>query len=107
MKSIKNFKYINTDAFKKFLSARGYRIKNVSGFSYIGQKQYSGNILKVYSIHFNNSEFGYFKVVYFKNFNECNNARFSFSCIKLSGWYSSANVIKYKTNNDGWYVITD
>ena len=106
MKSIKYFKYKDTLAFEKFLSAYGYRLENVKGFSVVGKKQYHGNILKIYFIHFNNGEFEYFKVVYFKNFNECNQSRLSFSCIKLSGWYSSANVIKYKTN-DGWYVITD
>ena len=85
MNNIKRFKYKNTYSLERFLSAYGYSLDNVIGFSYIGQKQYNGNVLKVYSIHFNNGEFEYFKVVYFKSFNECNQSRFGFSCIKLSG----------------------
>ena len=109
MKNIKYFMYKNTCAFEKFLSAYGYRLKDVKGFSVAGKKQYHGNILKLYFVHFNNGEKKYFKVVYFKDFNECYQARFSFKSIELSGWYSSANVIKWKTKDiwgtGGKYVI--
>ena len=107
MKDIKYFKYKDTNAFEKFLSAYGYKIGNVKGFSYVGQKQYNGNVLKEYFIHFDDDEKEYFKVVYFKNFNEYNQARLGFSYEKLSCWYGSAWVIKYKTNYDGWYNVTD
>ena len=107
MKSIKCFKYVNTNAFERFLSAYGYNLKDVESFSLAGRKQYRGNVLKIYHIDFKDGEYEYFKVVYFKNFNEYRQSYLSFNCIKLSGWYSSSNVIKYKTNYDGWYDITD
>ena len=84
MKSIKCFKYKDTNAFKRFLSAYGYKLNNVTGFSFVGKKQYHGNILKIYFIHFNDDEKEYFKVVCFKNFNEYNQARLNFSYMKLS-----------------------
>ena len=99
MKNIKRFKYVNTYEYKRFLSAYGYKAYDVIGFSYVGQKQYHGNILKVYSIHFKDGEYEYFKVVYFKSLNEYHQAQNSFSCIKLSGWCSSADVIKYKVKD--------
>ena len=107
MKNIKYFKYKNTNAFERFLSSYGYKLENVKGFSFVGKKQYNGNVLKLYFIHFDDDECEYFKEVCFKDFNECNQARFSFSSIKLSSWYSSADVIKYKTNYNGWYSVTD
>ena len=103
MKNIKCFKYKNTYNFKKFLSAYGYKLDNVKGFSVVGKRYYHGNILKVYFIHFNDGEKEYFKVAYFKSLNECNQARLSFNCIKLSGWYSSAYVRWYKVK-DVWGV---
>ena len=103
MKSIKYFQYKNTYNFKKFLNAYGYILNDVKGFSFVEIKQYHGNILKTYFIHFNDGEKEYFKVVYFKSWNECNQARLSFSCIKLSGWYSSAYVRWYKVK-DVWGV---
>ena len=84
MKSIKCFKYKDTNAFKRFLSAYGYKLDNVVGFSYVGKKQYNGNILKIHFIHFDDGEKEYFKEVCFKSFNEYNQSRFNFSCIKLS-----------------------
>ena len=85
MKNIKYFKYINTKQFNVFLSSYGYKLENVKGFSFVGKKQYHGNVLKLYFIHFNDGEKEYFKVVYFKSFNEYQQARLSFSCIRLSG----------------------
>ena len=109
MKNIKYFMYKNTCAFERFLDAYGYRLKDVKGFSVYDKQQYRGNILKQYIIYLNDNEHIYFKVVYFKDFNECYQARFSFKCIELSGWYSSANVIKWKTKDiwgtGGKYVI--
>ena len=107
MNNIKYFKYKKTNAFKRFLSAYGYKLNNVVGFSFVGKKQYHGNILKIYFIHFGDGEKEYFKVVCFKNFNEYNQARLNFSYMKLSNWYGGAWVVKYKTNYDGWYNVTD
>ena len=107
MKDIKYFKYKDTNAFQKFLTAYGYNLKDVKGFSYVGQKQYHGNILKIYFVHFNDDEYEYFKAVYFKNFNEYNQARLNFSYEKLSCWYGTSWVIKYKTKYNGWYDITN
>ena len=100
MKSIKYFKYKNTKQFNVFLNEYEYTLENVKGFSVVDKKQYRGNVLKLYFIHFNNGEKEYFKAVYFKSFNEYQQARLGFSCIKLSGWCSSANVVKYKLNID-------
>ena len=109
MKSIKLFQYRDTWEFERFLSAYGYRLSDAKGFSYIGQKQYSGNILKEYFIHFNDGEKEYFRIVYFKSFNECNQSRLGFKGNKLLEWYESANVRWYKFK-DVWgmkdeYVI--
>ena len=103
MKNIKYFKYKDTYEFKHFLSAYGYSIDDVKGFSVVGKKQYNGNVLKLYFIHFNDGEKEYFKEVNFKSFNEYRQARLGFSCIKLSGWYSSANIRKYKVK-DAWGI---
>ena len=107
MKNIKYFKYINKNTFKHFLSAYGYKLEDVKGFSYYGQKQRNCNVLKEYCIHFNDGEYEYFKEVCFKDFNEYNQARLGFSCEKMFGWYSSAWVIKYKTKYSGLYDVTD
>ena len=103
MKNIKYFKYINTKQFNVFLSAYGYKLNDVKGFSFVSKKQYNGNVLKVYFIHFNDGEKEYFKEVYFKNFNEYRQSYLGFSNIKLSGWCSSADVRLYKFN--GGYAI--
>ena len=50
MKDIKYFKYVNTNAFERFLSAYGYKLKDVESFSLAGQKQYRGNVFKIYDI---------------------------------------------------------
>ena len=83
MKNIKYFKYVNTKHFNLFLSSYGYKLEDVKGFSVAEQKQYNGNILKIYFIHFNNGEFEYFKVVYFKSFNEYKQTFLGFNGNKL------------------------
>ena len=105
MKSIKYFKYYNTKAFERFLGAYGYKLSDVKGFSFAGQKQHRYNVLKLYNIRFNDGEYEYFKVVFFKDFNEYQQARLSFSDIKLSGWYSSADIRKYKVKNINEYDV--
>ena len=109
MKNIKFFIYKNTYEFKKFLDAYDYRLWDVVGFSYAGKEQYHGNILKEYCIHFKDGEYEYFKIVYFKSFNELNQSRLGFNGDKLLSWYEDANVRKYKVK-DVWgtndkYVI--
>ena len=109
MKNIKYFQYKNTYEFKKFLDAYEYRLWDVVGFSYAGKEQYRGNILKEYCIHFKDGEYEYFKIVYFKSFNERNQSRLGFNGDKLLEWYEDANVRKYKVK-DVWgtndkYVI--
>ena len=109
MKNIKYFMYKNTREFEKFLNAYGYRLKDVIGFSFAGQKQYHYNVLKLYNIRFNDGEYEYFKVAFFKNIFECDKARLCVSGDKLSDWYKNANVRHYKVK-DIWglkdkYVI--
>ena len=103
MKSIKLFQYKDTCGFENFLNAYGYKFEDVKGFSLAERRQYCGNVLKIYNIRFNDGEYEYFKVVYFKNFNEYRQSRLGFSCIKLSSWCESADIRLYK-RNDG-YVI--
>ena len=83
MKNIKYFKYVNTKHFNVFLHSYGYKLENVKGYSYVGRKQYNGNILKLYFIHFNDGEKEYFKVVYFKDFNEYRQSSLSFNGERL------------------------
>ena len=109
MKNIKYFKYKDTYEFGKFLDSYGYRLWEVKGFSYAGKKQYRYNVLKLYRITFNDGEYEYFKIVYFKSFNELNQSRLGFKGDKLLEWYEDANVRKYKVK-DVWgtndkYVI--
>ena len=96
MKSIKYFKYLNTKQFDAFLNAYGYILDDVKGFSFDEQKQYRGNILKEYCIHFKDGEYEYFKVVYFKSFNEYRQSCLGFNGDKLLDWYEDADVRQYK-----------
>ena len=96
MKNIKYFEYKNTFEFGRFLSSYGYSLDDVKGFSFAGKEQYHGNILKEYYIHFNDGEKEYFRVVYFKSFNEINQSRLGFNGNKLLEWYEDANVRLYK-----------
>ena len=101
MKNIKFFKYINTREFERFLSAYCYHLEDVKGFSFVSTKQYHGNILKEYFIHFKDGEKEYFKEVYFKSFNEYHQCRLGFRGDKLLEWYEDANILKYKVK-DVW-----
>ena len=103
MKNIKSFKYWYSYEFERFLSAYGYKIEDVKGFSVSSIKRYHGNILKTYIIYFNDDEYEYFKVVYFKSFNECNQSRLGFKGDKMLRWYEDANIRKYKLNNEYIY----
>ena len=83
MKSIKCFKYVNKKYFNVFLKDYGYTLKDIKGFKFVETKQYHGNILKIYSIHFNDGEYEYFKVVCFKSFNEYHQSKLGFNGDKL------------------------
>ena len=104
MKSIKLFKYKDMHAFEEFLSAYGYKLDDVKGFKFIGQKQYRGNVLKLYFICLKDGEEVYFKAVDFASFNEYRQSRLGFNGVKLEEWYQDSTVRRYKTN-DGLYVI--
>ena len=96
MKNIKYFKYNNTVAFKDFLSAYGYALEDVEGFSVIGKRSYHGNTLKVYSIWFKDCSEEYFKEVSFKSFNEYRQSALGFNGEKLLNWYQDAHIRMYK-----------
>ena len=96
MKNIKSFKYVNTDKFNVFLKDYGYSLDDVSGYSVGWTEQYHNNVLKVYNIHFKDGEKIYFKVVYFKDFNEYRQSALGFNGEKLLNWYQDANIRKYK-----------
>ena len=100
MKNIKYFKYINTKQFNVFLSEYNYKLNDVKGFSAVSEMCYRGNILKTYFIYFNDGEYEYFKVAYFKDFNEYKQSKLGFNGDKLLNLYESANIRKYKLNID-------
>ena len=104
MKNIKFFNYKNTHKFEKFLNEYGYKPADVRGYKFISQKQYHGNVLKLYFICLNDGEEVYFKVVDFKSFNEYNQSRLGVNDEKLLEWYTDSAARRYKTN-DGLYVI--
>ena len=109
MKNIKYFKYKNTLDFERFLEAYGYKLSDAVGFSFDEQKQYQGNILKTYCVHFKDGEREYFKEVSFKSLNELQQCKLGFKGDKLLSWYEDANVRKYKVKDiwgmDDKYVI--
>ena len=96
MKNIKLFKFWDSYEFDRCLKDYGYTIDDVVGFSVVGKKHYHGNILKVYSIWFKDCGEEYFKVVYFKSFNECNQCRLGLKGNKLLRWYQISNIKHYK-----------
>ena len=99
MKNIKYFRYFNTKYFNMFLEACDYKLEDVIGFSFYGQKQYNNNISKWYNIYFKDGEEVYFKEVIFKDFNEYHQSRLGFRGDKLLGWFDDANVRLYKEKN--------
>ena len=103
MKSIKYFKYVNYDAFEKFVNEYGYTIDDVKGFSVSAIHHYHGNVFKSYIIYFNDDNLTLFKVVYFKSLNEYNQSRLGFNGNTLLDWCEDANVIEYKVK-DIWGV---
>ena len=100
MKSIKSFKYVNEKGFEKFLDAYGYKSSDVVGFRIFDKHQCNGNILKHYSIYFDDGERIYFTEVYFKNFNEYKRSLLGFNGNKLLSWWENANVKAYKVCNE-------
>ena len=64
------------------------------------KEQYHGNILKVYTIYFNDDECEYFELVYFKSFNEYHKSRLGFNGAKLLDWYQDANIRHYRLNGE-------
>ena len=96
MNNIKYFKYVNTKQFNVFLNEYGYSFKDIKGFKFVSETRYSGNILKAYFIYFNDGEYEYFKVAYFKDFNEYQQCRSGFKGDKLLNIYENANIRKYK-----------
>ena len=103
MKSIKYFKYKNTNAFEKCLNEYGYTINDAVGFSVCDKQKYHGNILKEYVIYLVDHDHVFFKEVCFKSFNEIQQARLGFNGKVLLEWYESANVRQYKVK-DVWGV---
>ena len=101
MNKIKLFKYRNMHEFEEFLSAYGYKLENVKGFKFAWKEQYHGNVLKVYSIHFDDGECEYFKVVFFKDFGEYRQSRLGFNGERLLRWYEDVNLRAYKLK-DTW-----
>ena len=97
MKNINFFKYKNTCKFEKFLNEYGYKLDDVRGYKFIEQKQYCGNVLKLYFICLSDGEEICFTVVIFKDFNEYHQARLGFKGDVLLSWFEDADVRKYKT----------
>ena len=104
MKNIKYFKYRDTNAFKKFLDVFKYKPEDVVGFSLDDTEYYRSNILKTYLVHFTDGEEKYFRVVYFKSFNEYRQSRLSFNGDKLLDWCVDADVIWYNTTYEGYLI---
>ena len=96
MKNIKYFKYVNTKQFNVFLNEYGYSFKDIKGFKFASETHYNGNVLKTYFIYFNDGEYEHFKVAYFKDFNEYQQAGLGFNGDKLLNIFESANIRKYK-----------
>ena len=99
MKSIKHFKYLNTNIFNEYVVSYGYNLADAVGFSLYDKEQYRGNILKTYVIYFSDHDHIFFKVVYFKDFNEYKQTFLGFNGNKLLNWYENANIIWYKWAN--------
>ena len=100
MKNIKYFKYVNTHNFETFLRVYGYTINDAIGFSANYKWCYHGNILKEYIIYLSDHDHIFFKVVWFKSFNEYRQSFLGFNGETLLEWYQNANIIWYKLANE-------
>ena len=97
MKNIKLFKYKDTCEFESFLKAYGYKFEDIKGWNIAEKRQYCGNILKIYSISFNDDEYEYFQFVCFKDLNEYQQSRLGFKGEKLLRWFEDSYIREYKT----------
>ena len=100
MKNIKLFKFKDTCEFESFLRDYGYSFEDIKGWNLAEKRQYCGNVLKIYSIYFNDGEYEYFQFVYFKSFNEYRQTRLGFRGEKLLRWFEDSYIKWYKTK--GW-----
>ena len=98
MKNIKLFKHKDTLEFQGFISSYNYKIEDVKGFSLAEKRQCRGNTLKIYSIHFKDGEYEYFKVIRFKSFNEYRQSSLGFNGDKLWSWFQDADIRRYTKN---------
>ena len=109
MKKIKYFQYKNTWEFERFLRSYDYKPEDAVGFSVVGLERYRGNILKTYTVYLNDGGKVYFKVVYFKSFNELHQCRLGFKGDKLLDLYEGAAVRWWKVKDiygiKDWYII--
>lgn len=99
MKSIKSFKYKNTNSFERFLCEHGYHLSDVSGYSIGWKEQYDGNTLKVYIIYFNTGKYERFSILFLKNIDEYKQISSGVKINKTIMWYDNANIAKYKYND--------
>ena len=96
MKNINLFKFKDTSEFWAFLGVRGYKFKDIKGFSLAEKRQCQGNVLKIYSIKFNDGEYEYFKVISFEDFNEYRQTLLGFKGNKLISWFEDADFREVK-----------
>ena len=98
MKNINLFKFKDTSEFFAFLGSYNYKFEDVRGFKFVEQKQYQGNVLKLYYICMNDGEELCFTVATFKDFHEYHQALLGYSCNKLISWFEDAAVTEIKEN---------
>ena len=103
MKNIKSFKYWYSFEFDRFLKEYGYTIDDVKGFALSSILNYNGNVLKTYAVYAFDGRTIYFKIAYFKSFNEYNRCWLGVNGDKLLSWYKKAIIKLYKLN--GEYII--
>ena len=104
MKNIKYFKYKNTSAFEYLLSSYDYKFEDVKGFKFIEQKQYQGNILKLYFICLKDGEEVCFTVADFKDVHEYYQSKLGFNGDKLLSWFEDAAVRRYRKSDGSYFV---
>ena len=104
MKSIKFFKFKDTDAFKNLLNSYDYKSEDVRGFKFIERKQYCGNVLTLYFICMEDGEEICFTVADFKNFNEYHQTRLGFKGDKLLSWFEDSCIRRYKKSDGSYFT---